>query len=263
MFGKMNVLCEKRADGNMAVMKHFTYFLSDTHLEPNAPNTTLCLLDFLQKGAWRADALYILGDFFEAWVGDDDSSPFNEQIKQALLRCHQGGLAIYLMPGNRDFLLGPAWTQRAGIQLIPDPSLIQLYGKPVLLLHGDSLCTLDHRHQAFRRKTKSRLYRHLFLSLPLSWRSHIGQSIRTRSKERHQTLAPEIMDVTEKAVQNAFQREEVDCMIHGHTHKPACHTHTVEDKIYQRIVLGDWHQQGSLLKYYEDASFELITLPFS
>jgi UDP-2,3-diacylglucosamine hydrolase len=243
-------------------MTRFTYFLSDTHLQAACPQSARCFIDFLNGPAQAADALYILGDLFEVWVGDDDENAFNEQIKHSLRQATQRGLSIYLIAGNRDFLIGQSFASSTGVTLLKDHSVVNFYGQETLLLHGDSLCTLDTVHQRFRQKTQHPGYRRCFLSLPLWLRQAIANRIRKRSQARNYSLNPTIMDVSPDAVLEALAQSHTLRMIHGHTHRPAIHHLQHEGKDYQRIVLGDWHQNGSILKLPEKGEPSLITLAF-
>lgn len=225
----------------------YTLFLSDTHLQPSTPLANKCVLQLLQQ-SHSADAVYILGDFFEFWVGDDDNSAFNEQIMSAIWQLTEQNVPVYIMRGNRDFLLGQRFAQQTGATLIKDPTLIECYGQKVLLMHGDSLCTLDTKHQAFRRKTHNPCYIKLFGWLPLWLRRRIAKRVRHISYQRGITLPDEIMDVTEQEVVNVMRQYQADLMIHGHTHRPAIHQHRVDDRRISRVVLGSWHHNGSILK---------------
>jgi UDP-2,3-diacylglucosamine hydrolase len=220
-------------------MDAHTLFISDLHLQPEHPHITDAFIELMRTRAPMADALYILGDFFEVWVGDDDRSAFNEQIKTELYHATQAGLPVYFMWGNRDFLIGKQFAADTGVVLINDPTPISLYGKKYLLMHGDSLCTDDTKHQAFRKKTRNTLYRQLFLSQPLSWRRSIARKVRKKSMVRNLTLTPDIMDITHSALDDISKNYEIDCVIHGHTHRPMISG--------SRIVLGAWHKNASIL----------------
>jgi UDP-2,3-diacylglucosamine hydrolase len=225
-------------------MQKHTYFISDIHLMPEAVKTTQWFIDFIRGPARSAEALYILGDFFEVWVGDDNNTAFNQQIKTELLAATQAGLPIYLMWGNRDFLIEHTFCQQTGVKLIPDPTTISLYGKTYLLMHGDSLCTDDIKHQRFRRASYNSLYRFLFLHLPLSTRLAIGKKIRQKSQRHHDQYGNLIADVNQQALAHCLESSDVDCIIHGHTHRPTIEAH--------RIVLGSWHNNPSILQLSEN-----------
>jgi len=241
-----------------------TLFISDLHLSPDTPETATLLIHFLKHIANKADALYILGDFFECWVGDDDRSDFNERIKTALRHYTHSGIKTYFMPGNRDFLIGPRFAKETGITLLKEPTLITLYGQRILLLHGDSLCTLDQKHQRSRKSMHNRFYQKIVLSLlPLTWRRHYGQRLRRASIERKSQLAHSIMDVTPEAVTHAMSEARTQLLIHGHTHRPAIHSLSINgsDADAQRIVLGDWHHRGSYLKIDTTGQRVLLEIP--
>ena len=237
-------------------------FISDLHLDVETPATTKAFLHFLAHDALAADALYILGDFFEVWLGDDDKTPFHRQITQALKHYTQTGIPTYFMHGNRDFLIGRRFARATGVKIIKDPTLIDLYGKPTLLMHGDSLCTLDERHQIMRKRMYNRWYQFGVLCLPLAIRRHYAAKIRANSKQRGKTLAENIMDVTPAEVGREMQRHTVTQLIHGHTHRPNIHNLMIDNQPAQRIVLGSWHDAGSVLTYQSDGSYSLHQIPF-
>lgn len=222
-----------------------TYFISDLHLQAAQPALTDLFLRFLAMQMDDVEALYILGDFFEAWIGDDDESEFITKIKQALKQVASRGVEIYLMAGNRDFLLGQRFAQAAGCHLLSDPTVIDLYGQHILLTHGDVLCSDDVKHQKFRRLTQNSLVKSLFLALPLSWRRNIATQIRRKSQARTQSLAMNIMDVNQSTVQSFLNHFAVPQLIHGHTHRAGIHQWDGG----KRIVLGAWSDhQGNALK---------------
>lgn len=237
-----------------------TLFISDLHLEDARPEATTLFLRFLRDEASTAEALYILGDLFEAWVGDDDPSTTGAQVATALRELADTGVPVFFMHGNRDFLLGADYAERAGMTLLPDPTVIDLHGTPTLLGHGDLLCTDDAAYQAFRAQTRDPQWQAQFLAQPLPARLAFAEQARAASKARYGELssagtAETITDVNADAVANAFKEHGVRRMIHGHTHRPAIHD-TPEG---QRIVLGDWYEQGSVLRVdAEGASLELL-----
>ncbi|MDF1797452.1 MAG: UDP-2,3-diacylglucosamine diphosphatase [Coxiellaceae bacterium] len=239
----------------------YTLFLSDTHLQPSTPQANKAVLQLLQQSS-DADAVYILGDFFEFWVGDDDNSAFNQQIIAALWQLNEQNVAVYIMRGNRDFLLGKQFAKQCGATLIEDPTLIDCYEQKVLLLHGDSLCTLDTKHQAFRRKTHNPLYIKLFGWLPLWLRRRIAKRVRYISYQRGMTLPDDIMDVTDDEVVNQIRHYKADLMIHGHTHRPAIHQHPIDGKDIPRVVLGSWHHNGCVLKLSANQAPSLTDVVF-
>lgn len=240
------------------MLKSHTLFISDLHLSEACPETTALFLHFIENTAKQADALYILGDFFELWLGDDDRTPFNEQILLALRRYTQQGNPTYFMHGNRDFLIGQRFSDETGVALLKEPTRLRLYGQDILLLHGDSLCTLDRKHQRFRKIIHNRLCQRLALSLPLSMRRHYGRRIRQNSTQRKSYLPDHIMDVSPPAVTQAMTDAQVDTLIHGHTHRPAIHS--LENNQKKRIVLGAWHETGSYLCINEDNQPTLETI---
>lgn len=236
-------------------MRH-TLFISDLHLEPQRPDISAGFFRFLQTQATQADALYILGDLFEAWIGDDAESEFTQQVQAALAELK---IPVYLMRGNRDFLLGQTFARAAHCELLADPCKISLYGQDITLSHGDMLCTLDKKHQRFRKYAHNPQYNRLFLALPLSFRQWLARKIRHVSRSHTRKTAYEIMDVTVEAVDNLMRQQQTRLLIHGHTHRPAIHS---IDSDRHRIVLGDWHQQGSALIYYENHRYELLAFSY-
>ncbi len=238
-----------------------TFFISDLHLDENHPEITECFLQFLATQAKTANALYILGDFFETWVGDDNDSPLITQIAEALKQL-SASMPIYFIQGNRDFLLGKRFAKRCGMQLLPDPTVINLYGKPVLLMHGDLLCTDDVVYQKFRKKAHNRWLRALFLSLPLFLRRKIAIAARKRSQQYAKTINRTIQDVTQTAVENYLRAAGSQILIHGHTHLPAIHEFTLDGYAAKRIVLPAWHGSGGAVKYHATGELEFLNLPY-
>lgn len=238
-----------------------TLFIADLHLSAERPDITQCLLTFLQEQAPEADALYVLGDLFEYWLGDDDITEFNTQVAQALKQLSDNGVPVYFVHGNRDFLIGKKFARRAGITLLPEQKVVNLYGTDTLILHGDELCTRDVVYQKFRKKARGWWWPRLMLSLPLSMRRKIAENGRKESQQNQQKLTNSIMDVTEQEVIKAMQEHGVRRMIHGHTHRPNVHRVDLGKTDAQRIVLGDWYEQGSVLKV-EKRGFELSQLSF-
>lgn len=228
-----------------------TWFISDLHLSPARPDIAHLFFDFLREQARNADALYILGDLFDAWIGDDDTSAFAAQVQAELRRYTDSGVPTYFVAGNRDFLIGKAFAKRTGIELLDDPSVINLYGRETLILHGDLLCTDDHSYQKFRRRIRKPWLLKLLLSLPLRTRMRIANKLRQTSKTQQPLSDAElaIMDANTHTVVDYFHHYQVHHMIHGHTHRPAEHQHALGDGSQAtRIVLGDWYTQGSMLK---------------
>ncbi|NDV91899.1 UDP-2,3-diacylglucosamine diphosphatase [Alteromonas sp. 345S023] len=225
----------------------FTYFIADLHLSADRPDITECLLAFLSSDAKQADALYVLGDLFEVWIGDDDVTPFNTAIADAF-RDVSAHCPVYFMHGNRDFAIRDAWLNKAGMTLLEEQTVVDLYGTPTLLTHGDELCTRDVAYQKFRKKSRGWWWPRLMLALPLWYRRRVAENGRAESKAKQKGLKPEIMDVTPEEVEKAMARHDVQRLIHGHTHRPNIHSLTVNGKPATRIVLGDWYDQGSILK---------------
>lgn len=235
--------------------------ISDLHLEQGRPDISRAFLHFLKTRAVQAQALYILGDFFEVWIGDDAISPFQRSIAQALRQLSDSGTRIYLMHGNRDFLLGRAFCREAGCTLLPDPSVIDLAGEKVLLMHGDSLCTRDTSYMKLRRWLRNPLSLFILRNLPLATRQKLARKLRNESQAQTRMKANEIVDVTPDEVLRLMAEHGVRTLIHGHTHRPATHQLQVNGQTAQRIVLGDWDKQGWALQIdaqgYQQAPFPL------
>lgn len=239
-------------------MKPFTYFISDLHLSADRDDINQCLFGFLREQAVQAEALYVLGDLFEVWIGDDDHNTFTLSIAQAFKRLSLLGVPIYFIHGNRDFLIRQRFAKLAGFTLLPEQTVIDLYDQPTLIMHGDELCTKDIDYQAFRKKARSWWWPRLILSLPLSLRRKIAKKGRQTSKNKQANLSADIMDVTQEEVQKYMQKYQVKTLIHGHTHRPAIHQMRVNGQPATRIVLGDWYDQGSILKVSR-SNVELLT----
>ena len=232
-----------------------TLFVSDLHLDPARPEITALFLRFLQREAASADALYILGDLFEAWVGDDDPSSTGQQVADGLRRLADAGVPVYFVHGNRDFLVGQDYAGRAGMRILPDPAVVSLYGEPVLVMHGDLLCTDDHAYQAFRAQTRDPHWQAMFLAQPLAARQAFAAQARQASMSRQQDMIDgdrasfeAVTDVNPQAVEATLARFGVATLVHGHTHRPAMHAVRIGDREGRRIVLGDWYEQGSVLR---------------
>jgi UDP-2,3-diacylglucosamine hydrolase len=239
-------------------------FVSDLHLDASRPQATALFLDFLRDEAAQAEALYILGDLFEAWVGDDTVGEPADAVRTALKELASAGMPVYLMRGNRDFLLGPRFAEETGVQLLPDPAVILLDGEPTLLMHGDLLCTDDLAYQAFRQQVRSPGWQENFLGQPLAARLAFAGQARAASREHQADMKSEgtletIADVNANAMRRTMDRYGVTRLIHGHTHRPAIHSLDLADGRGQRIVLGDWYTQGSVLRASADG-FELAAL---
>jgi len=236
-----------------------TLFISDLHLDDRRPETTALLQDFLQQEAARADALYILGDLFEFWLGDDVPSRCSVEIAASLALLVDKGVPCYFMHGNRDFLLREDYATRAGLTLLPEEYVVDLYGQKVLLMHGDSLCTDDIPYQQFRSLVRNPAWQQEFLEKTPQERLQIALQARDASAEHKGNVGVDIMDVNPAQVTTAFERHDVYRLIHGHTHRPATHKLHINGQSAQRIVLGDWYTQGSVLRVQED-HFDLAKL---
>lgn len=238
-----------------------TLFIADLHLCTEEPAITAGFLRFLAGDARQADALYILGDLFEAWIGDDDPVPLHREIAAAIKSLVDAGVPCYFIHGNRDFLLGKRFARESGMILLAEEEILDLYGRRVLILHGDTLCTDDTGYLAFRAKVHQPWLQKLFLALPLFVRQRIAAKMRANSKAANSTKSLEIMDVNPQAVVNAMERHRVQWLIHGHTHRPAVHQLTANDEPACRVVLGAWHSEGSMVKVTPEG-VELIHFPF-
>lgn len=232
-----------------------TLFISDLHLDPSRPAITALFLEFLRGQARQAEALYILGDLFEAWIGDDTPSTAADAVATALRELADAGVPVFFIRGNRDFLVGEDYARRAGMRILPDPCVVPLYGRLVLLQHGDLLCTDDTAYQAFRAQTRDPAFIAQFLAQPLEARIAFAQKARAASQARQSEMKQgdraqfeTVTDVAPDEVAATFRRYGVDTMIHGHTHRPAVHSVQVDDATCTRIVLGDWYEQGSVLQ---------------
>ncbi|MEO8002273.1 MAG: UDP-2,3-diacylglucosamine diphosphatase [Arenimonas sp.] len=236
-----------------------TFFISDLHLDDSRPEITALFLDFLAKDAVKAEALYILGDLFEAWVGDDDDALLGTSVAKALHALSIQDVPVFFMRGNRDFLVGADFANQAGLQILPDPCVLELYGKPTLLMHGDLLCTDDTAYQAFRSQVRNDEWQKQFLSQPLAARLAFADRARLASKQHQSGLMNDqqesIMDVTQASVEFTMKRYGVNRLIHGHTHRPAIHQFHNDEASSQRVVLGDWYSQGSVLRVDADGDF--------
>jgi UDP-2,3-diacylglucosamine hydrolase len=237
-----------------------TLFVSDLHLDPSHPAIARQFLRFLAVDARRADALYILGDLFEAWLGDDEPDPAARAVVRALRTLTDGGIPCHVMHGNRDFLIGPRFCAETGAVLIADGHTADLYGERVLLMHGDALCTDDTDYQRLRRILRNPLVLWTLRHLSLPQRRRLALRLRAGSRAHVGTTAPEIMDVNDDAVADAFRNAGVRTLIHGHTHRPAVHSLEVDHRPVTRIVLGDWYAQGSVLSWSPEG-FELQAIP--
>lgn len=231
----------------------FSLFISDLHLCESRPAIIQAFIQFTETTARQADALYILGDLFEYWAGDDAiESGTHQACINALKQLSNHKVDIFFMHGNRDFLIGDDFARASGMTLLPDPSLVNLYGYRVLLSHGDALCTDDTDYQAFRATVRTEAWQKEFLSQPLSNRLAYIESVRAKSDAEKSIKSMQIMDVNTQAVEQLLTTHQFPTLIHGHTHRPAKHKHTIAQKhSCDRWVLGDWYEQGSYLRLDE------------
>ena len=235
--------------------------ISDLHLQEERPDITRAFLDLIAGRARDAQALYILGDFFEVWIGDDAMSPFQRSICQALRELSDSGTPIFLMHGNRDFMIGRAFCKAAGCTLLPDPSVVELNGEPVLLMHGDSLCTRDEGYIRMRRYLRHPLTLFVLRHLPKSTRRKLARKLRNESQNQTRMKANDIVDVTPEEVPRVMEHFGVRTLIHGHTHRPAIHKLQIGDQAARRIVLGDWDKQGWAVQV-DEQGFQLGAFEF-
>ena len=229
-----------------------TLFVSDLHLEPGRPEIGEQFLAFLAGPAREADALYILGDLFEAWIGDDDPNPYYAQMKAALRELSASGVPVYFMHGNRDFMIGDEFAAATGITLLEDPHPLAIHGESVLLSHGDALCTDDIEYQQVRAMTRNPEWQAMMMSKSIEERTAFALQARQQSLARNETMTEEIADVNLAAVEQTIRESGVDILLHGHTHRPAVHPFHVDERPVHRIVLGDWYDQGSMVIWDED-----------
>ncbi len=225
-----------------------TLFISDLHLSPETAAANESLLDFLESTAPSADALYVLGDLFEYWIGDDGlAHPFACEVAGAFRKLSDRGVPAWFMHGNRDFLIGERFARESGMHILPDPTLVDLYGRPTLLMHGDTLCGGDLEYQKFRAMVRNPAWQQAFLAKPLAERVSMAQEVRGKSEQAKQVKDMAIMDVTPATVEEVLRRHGYPRLIHGHTHRPARHEHLVDGKTCERWVLADWYDHGSYL----------------
>jgi len=235
-------------------------FISDLHLEEKRPDIADLFTQFLGNLPATTQSLYILGDFFEKWIGDDDLTPFNKMIMDTLKKATQSGLPIYFMHGNRDFLIGKKFLKMTGCTLLPDEHVVDLFGTPTLVMHGDTLCTQDVKYQKFRKKSRSWLFKKWVMLYSLEKRRAIAERYREASKAHTSTTAEYIMDVTASEVVRVMQKHGVQHMIHGHTHRPFVHQFELNGATATRTVLGPWHEHGNALLCKENGKRETIII---
>lgn len=222
-------------------------FISDLHLRPDQPELIEKTVQFLKQNSEGTEKLYILGDLFNTWLGDDIVPEEYQRLINALQQLSTSGIETYLMVGNRDFMMGQDFAQRCGCKLLNDPTVIDFDGKKVLLVHGDSLCTDDISYQRYRRWTRNKFLQWCFLALPARRRQAISDKIKQKSKQQKQSKSATIMDVNQQAVRDIMDQFNVNYLLHGHTHRPAIHQ--LDNSANYRIVLGDWDGQSSFIKY--------------
>ena len=222
-------------------------FISDLHLCPTRPAINQTFFEFLRGPAAEAEALYILGDLFDYWAGDDDDDPFNASVLAALRALSDRGVALYLMHGNRDFLIGDRFSAACGAKLLPDPTLIDLYATRTLLMHGDTLCTDDVRYLEFRAMVRGPEWQRQFLDQSLDQRKQVIAGLRSGNAAEKKLKTEEIMDATPAGIEAVLRAHGYPRLIHGHTHRPALHRHVVDGHACERWVLADWYTSGSYL----------------
>ena len=233
--------------------------VSDLHLDPANPGIARQFQGFL-RGLREIEALYVLGDLFEAWVGDDDPEPHHRETIAALRAAADAGVALYFMHGNRDFLLGERFCRETGGELLADPTVVTRYGRRALLTHGDALCADDRPYQKLRAMVREPAWQAQFLALSVRQRQALAQEARAGSKAHTATQATMVMDVNPQSVAQAFRAAGVDTIVHGHTHRPGIYAHEVDGRRCTRIVTGDWYAQGSVLRW-DAGGLALTTLP--
>lgn len=237
-----------------------TLFIADLHLQTEEPAITAGFLR-LRGEAKSADALYILGDLFEAWIGDDDPNPLHREMAAAIKALVDSGVPCYFIHGNRDFLIGQRYARESGMTLLPEEQVLNLYGRNILIMHGDTLCTDDTGYLAFRAKVHTPWIQKVFLALPLFIRNRIAARMRAGSKAANSSKSMTIMDVNPQAVVKVMEKHRVQWLIHGHTHRPDVHSLIANGEPAHRVVLGAWHSEGSMVKVTPEG-VELIAFPF-
>lgn len=238
-----------------------TLFISDLHLSPARPEVTEQFLTFLEREAYDSEALYILGDLFEAWLGDDDPDAHNRQVIKAMRKYTDTGRAGFFLRGNRDFLVGERFCDETGFTLLKEINIINLYGDRVLIMHGDELCTDDHEYQKFRRIVRNPYFKRLSDAAPIWLRKKVGGKMRNASQQKTPLKSDAITDVNQAAVENMMRMHDTKILLHGHTHRPAIHHFSIDGEPATRIVLGDWYEQGSVLAWGPER-YELNSLTY-
>ncbi len=239
-----------------------TLFISDLHLEADRPEIGKQFLAFLEGEARDADTLYILGDLFEFWVGDDDPNEHYAAMKSAMRALVDSGVPVFFMHGNRDFMIGVDFAHETGVQILPDPHPVELYGTSVLLSHGDAMCTDDVEYQQIRAMTRNPEWQAMMLTKSLAERLAFAAHARTESQSKNESSNGEIVDVNQDEVVKMIAEHGVEVLLHGHTHRPAVHDVDLGDRKAKRIVLGDWYEQGSVLRWDENG-YSLDVMPRS
>lgn len=256
-----DVIANMSASSNKAQSEAIALFVSDVHLQPSLPRTTQAFLDFLAHHATQTKQLYILGDLFEYWAGDDDlAEPYHQRICSALRAVSNTGVAVFWIAGNRDFLVGESFAKAAGITLLQDPFVVELADQRIVLTHGDAQCTDDHAYMAFRAQVRQVEWQRNFLAMPLTQRKAIIDGMRSGSREAQRSKSYDIMDVNPAAISALFDESNAVIMIHGHTHRPATHRYDTMGKIRIRHVLPDWDcdaisPRGGWLSLQADGTF--------
>ncbi len=238
-----------------------TLFISDLHLTPKRPDITQCFVTFMRTEAKNAEALYVLGDLFEFWVGDDDKTPFATQIRSEFKALTDSGVPVYFIQGNRDFLLSHRFCRQTGVTLLDDVCTIDLYGTKTVIMHGDTLCIDDVSYQKFRKTVHQPWLQWVFNHIPWFIKKRIVAKVQSDIRDDKKTKSLDIMDVNQAEVERVMLQHNVNLMIHGHTHRPNTHVFDIHGETNTRIVLGDWYMQGSVLHVNPDG-FNLNTRPF-
>lgn len=229
-----------------------TLFISDLHLDAESPEIAEQFLGLLESEALGADALYILGDLFESWIGDDDPNEHYATIKQAMRKLGDQGVPVYFMHGNRDFMIGEDFAAETGVTILPDPYVLDIHGSSVLLSHGDAYCTDDVEYQAVRKMARDPQWQAMMRTKSIAERLAFAAQARATSMAHGGAVNEEITDVNGDAIEQALRDANVRMMLHGHTHRPHVHSLTVDEQECTRIVLGDWFERGSVVRWDED-----------
>ena len=228
-----------------------TLFISDIHISDDYPEINQQFFDFIKKIESNINALYILGDLFEYWLGDDDPNPIFKQTQDALKNLSKNNVSVFFLHGNRDFLVGDNFAKESCIKILSDPSIIELYGERILISHGDICCIDDKEYQLFRKQTRDPRWQKMILGKPLEYRRNFAKMARNKSLEHTHFDNEKIMDVNEDEVKKMLDQLNLSTIIHGHTHRPFIHNTISNEVNYRRIVLGDWYEQGSILEWSE------------